>query len=118
VTRDPVRDRLLAERAETAARVDALAADLAGIIDASVAVATDDEHDPEGATIAFERAQVAALLDAARGHLVDLDAALVRLAEGRYGVCERCGAAIGAERLAARPAVATCVRCAGGRLRA
>ena len=43
-----------------------------------------------------------------------LDDALRRLAEGRYGVCDRCGQPIGAERLAARPAAVTCVRCAGG----
>jgi len=29
-------------------------------------------------------------------------------------VCDRCGQPIGAERLAARPAAATCVRCAAG----
>jgi RNA polymerase-binding transcription factor DksA len=43
-----------------------------------------------------------------------LDDALRRLDEGRYGVCDRCGQPIGAERLAARPAAVTCVRCAGG----
>jgi hypothetical protein len=32
-----------------------------------------------------------------------LDAALLRLEAGRYGVCDRCGQPIGAERLAARP---------------
>ena len=45
---------------------------------------------------------------------VDVDAALRRLADGRYGVCDRCGQPIGAERMAARPAAATCVRCAAG----
>jgi DnaK suppressor protein len=112
-----VRERLLAQRVETAARADALVADLAGIIAASASVATDDEHDPEGATIAFERAQVAALLDEARDRLLDLDRALDRLAAGAYGVCERCGGPIGEERLAARPAATTCVRCASARRR-
>jgi DnaK suppressor protein len=36
------------------------------------------------------------------------------VADGSYGTCERCGLPIGAERLAARPAAATCVRCAAG----
>jgi RNA polymerase-binding transcription factor DksA len=72
----------------------------------------DDEHDPEGSTIAYERAQVAALLGEARAHLDDLDRALARLADGTYEVCERCGASIAPERLAARPATRSCIRCA------
>ena len=39
----------------------------------------DDEHDPEGSTLAFERAQVSALLLEARAYLSDLDRALARL---------------------------------------
>jgi hypothetical protein len=40
---------------------------------------TDDEHDPEGATIAFERQHLAALVSQARRHLAEIDAALRRL---------------------------------------
>jgi RNA polymerase-binding transcription factor DksA len=58
---------------------------------------------------------VAALLSQARDQLVAISRATERLADGSYGACERCGLPIGAERLAARPAAATCVRCAGGR---
>jgi DnaK suppressor protein len=74
----------------------------------------DDEHDPDGATIGFERAQTAALLDAARRRLTELEAAMERVRAGTYGVCEVCGDTIPAERLAARPASARCVRCARG----
>jgi DnaK suppressor protein len=72
----------------------------------------DDEHDPEGATIAFERSQVETMARRLRQHLADVDAAERRLAEGHYGVCERCGGPIPAERLEARPATRTCVGCA------
>jgi len=82
------------------------------MVDASEASNADDEHDPEGATIAFERQQVAALLAQAQTRLVDLDHALAQLDEGGYGVCERCGGPIGAERLEARPAARTCIACA------
>ena len=75
----------------------------------------DDEHDPEGATIAFERQHVAALIDRARAHLTEIDAALRKVAAGTYEICDICGDFIGAERLAARPASLTCVRCAGKR---
>ena len=51
----------------------------AGIVAASADANADDEHDPEGATIAFERAQLGALLDQARRHLADLDLALGRV---------------------------------------
>jgi RNA polymerase-binding protein DksA len=107
-----LRDLLTAEHASTEAQIAALTRDLGGIIEASASVATDDEHDPEGATIAFERAQVAALLKRSRERLADLDRAMQRLEEGTYGVCERCGQPIAAERLAARPAARTCIRCA------
>jgi RNA polymerase-binding transcription factor DksA len=106
---------LTTEHASTAAQIVALARDLGDIIEASTSVATDDEHDPEGATIAFERAQVAALLSLARERLADLDRALERLGEGTYGACEGCGQPIAAERLAARPAARTCIVCASTR---
>ena len=86
---------------------------LSSIPGSASAAGTDDEHDPEGATLAFERQHAAALLEAAREQVTAVDDALRRLAEGRYGVCERCGQPIGAERLAARPAAVTCIRCAG-----
>lgn len=75
----------------------------------------DDEHDPEGATVAFERQHVAALIAQAREHLDAIDAALRKVDSGRYGKCDICGDPIGAERLAARPASLICVRCAGRR---
>jgi DnaK suppressor protein len=74
----------------------------------------DDEHDPEGATIAFERSQLAALVQQAQSHLDEVEAALQRLREGSYGRCEACGAAIAPDRLAARPVARTCVGCVAG----
>jgi RNA polymerase-binding transcription factor DksA len=107
-----IRDALDAERLDTLDRIAALSREFDGIVASSAGVATDDEHDPEGATIAFERAQLAALIDQARGHLAELDDALDRLRQGSYGRCERCGRPIAAERLAARPAARTCITCA------
>jgi len=106
------RELLLAEQARARQRLTALEREFAGLAEAASAAGTDDEHDPEGATLAFERQHAAALLEAAREQVAAVDAALRRLAEGRYGVCDRCGQPIGAERMAARPAAATCVRCA------
>jgi DnaK suppressor protein len=108
VTGDP----LLAERATALAQVDALTREFDGLVAASQASNADDEHDPEGATIAFERQQVVALLEQARRRLADVDAALARRDAGDYGICETCGRPIAPERLAARPAARTCIDCA------
>jgi RNA polymerase-binding transcription factor DksA len=105
-------DPLLAEQAAALAQIEALTREFDGVVAASKASNADDEHDPEGATIAFERQQVVALLDQARRRLDDVEAALVRRAEGGYGSCEVCGRPIAAERLAARPAARTCIDCA------
>lgn len=42
-----------------------------------------------------------------------IDAALVRMDGGEYGVCAECGEDIPAKRLAVDPAFARCVECAG-----
>ena len=112
-----VERRLRAERASTVEQIAALRRDFAGVVAASESSNADDEHDPEGATIAFERQQLAALLEQARARLSNLDLALEHLAAGTYGRCESCGGEIGAERLAARPAARTCISCASGRSR-
>jgi DnaK suppressor protein len=107
-------EMLQAERERARARVAALEREFAGLAEAASAAGTDDEHDPEGATLAFERQHAAALLETAQAQVAAVDAALERLAQGRYGTCEACGQPIGAERLAARPTAVQCVRCASG----
>ena len=108
-------ERLAAERADTVERLSGLEREFRGIIESADTAGTDDEHDPEGATIAFERQHVADLLSQAREHLTQIDAAMRKLADGSYGRCERCGQDIGAARLAARPAATTCMSCASRR---
>lgn len=99
-------------RSAVAAEVGRLEADLRAVFEASQDSNADDEHDPEGSTIAYERAQLAAVLDATRRRLADVDEALARLDSGAYGVCERCHRPIPAGRLAVRPFARTCVDCA------
>lgn len=103
---------LEAERQAGLDRLAALERDHTGIVDAAGSTNADDEHDPEGATIAFEREHVASLLDQTREHLSQVDAALRRLDDGDYGQCERCGEQIAAGRLEARPTATTCIKCA------
>jgi DnaK suppressor protein len=104
--------QLAARRTETLDLIEALRRRLEGIIESSAYTSNDDEHDPEGVTVAFERAQVASLLERSRAELRALDAAAERLAAGTYGACVRCGNPIATERLDALPAATTCIRCA------
>jgi DnaK suppressor protein len=107
-----VSDPLGAERAAALRQIEALTREFDEVVAASRASNADDEHDPEGATIAFERQQVVALLEQARRRLADAEAAVRAVESGLYGICETCGRPIAAERLAARPAARTCIDCA------
>ena len=111
---DGRRDRLEAERRLALERLAALTSDFDSVVAASLDTNADDEHDPEGATIAFERSQIGALVAQVRRHVSEVDAAVLRLESGSYGACERCGAPIGAARLEALPTARTCIRCAAG----
>lgn len=106
------RDALESERTAALQRLADLRADIDGVVAAREGANVDDEHDPEGATIAFERSQLQALADQVTRRVRDLDEALRRHEEGTYGRCERCGAGIPAARLEVRPAARTCVGCA------
>jgi len=107
-----VRDELLRLRASAEAEAATLARDLEALFAASRDSNADDEHDPEGVTIGFERAQLTSLLAAARERVAEVDDALRRVETAAYGVCEKCGLPIGEERLAVRPFARFCIRCA------
>ena len=108
----PHRARLQRDRADLTARVRTLQRSFDEMVAASRDSNADDEHDPEGATIAFERAQLVAVLRQATADLDELDAAVRRVDDGTYGVCERCGRPIAPARLEARPAARRCIGCA------
>lgn len=43
--------------------------------------------------------------------LLDIDKALEKIAKGKYGFCEKCGAAIDEKRLEAAPESRLCIKC-------
>ena len=106
------REQLEAALADNARQLAALAQQREEIVAASQDSNADDEHDPEGATIAFERQQLVALISQLERTRADIERALDLHDGGTYGTCARCGGAIGAERLQARPMVRTCIACA------
>lgn len=96
----------------TLRRLARLTGDFDDVVAASRDTNADDEHDPEGATIAFERSQVDALIHRAQTQLLEVDAAVARLDAGRYGTCEGCPGPVGEERLEAMPLARLCIQCA------
>jgi RNA polymerase-binding transcription factor DksA len=104
--------RIHAERQRTVDRITQLRGAFEQITSAAAIAPPDDEHDPEGATVGFERAQITSLLAASRRHLEDLDEALATLGTAAAGRCRSCDQPIAIERLRARPAARTCVACA------
>jgi RNA polymerase-binding transcription factor DksA len=76
----------------------------------AAATPADDEHDPEGQTIAYERSQLSALIRAALERLSGIEQATSRLEQGNYGTCEVCLQPIPTARLEARPIARRCVQ--------
>ena len=109
---EEARDLLEAQRRQALRRLASLTGDFHEVVAASRDSNADDEHDPEGATIAFERSQVMSLVQQVEKQLAEIEAAFDRLAAGTYGVCEHCAQPIPAARLQARPAARTCITCA------
>ncbi len=103
---------LEAERRAAWDRAETMRTELEGLAGDADHANGDDEHDPEGSTVAYERARVAALLAKVESTLSDLDRALAKLANGRYSRCEVCGEQIARDRLEALPAARTCFACA------
>ena len=107
-----VRGAVRSEHDRTVAQIASLERSVAFIIEASELTASDDEHDPEGATIAYERAQAISLLRQARLDLDRLISAQRRLESGESITCESCGRDVGTERLLTLPTTRTCIHCA------
>ena len=101
-----------AEEERTVRQVDSLRRLVTSIIEGSELTSTDDEHDPEGATIAYERAQASALLRQAGEDLAALVVTRRQLESGHGVVCSVCGRAIDVERVVALPTTSRCIRCA------
>ena len=110
--KDQQRRRLEEERQQILERITALTA-----AEQALAASQGEESDAGGgqADVASDVAEQAldlTLERAEREHLAEVDAALRRLEEGRYGMCDACGLPIPIERLQALPWARLCVRCA------
>ena len=67
------------------------------------------------ALVADEEAAADPPGDRVRRELADIEAALARIAQGRYGTCLSCGGPLGLQRLRAIPEARYCLGCSGHR---
>lgn len=112
VDTDRMRELLRAEDSDTRNLIASLTSDMEDLSAAREGDNSDDEHDPEGATLAFERSQAETLLRQSKERLIAIDEAVQRLEDGTFGVCTNCGKPIPQVRLDIRPYAPTCVACA------
>jgi len=110
-TLDDLRRVLLARQRALFDEVDGVEADLRAIEES-----TEAELETRG-----QQETMDGLLDRIRERdrhaLAEIHRALVKIAAGRYGICERCSAPIGIARLEAVPETRLCVDCAAERER-
>lgn len=111
--RTSLRNHLAKDMEQTRLLIERLTEEMSVFLSARRDSPTDDEHDPEGPTLAFERSQSSVMLHQARQHLAEIEAALLRLDDGSYGLCAQCDTAIALARLEARPQASLCITCAG-----
>ncbi|MEL6981147.1 MAG: DNA-binding protein [Actinomycetota bacterium] len=105
------REALIRERASYTTSADRLAAEAAALMaDREPGDVQFDEESGEGDTIAVERDRDLALSAAARQSVAEIDAALERLDNNTYGMCEAGDDFIPRERLEAIPEASVCVQ--------
>lgn len=75
---------------------------------------TTGNHMADDASEVSEQAKTLALRRHLEGMIQEIDRAIDRAERGAYGICERCGKPISAERLKVKPSACLCIKCAKG----
>ena len=107
-----MRRALEARRAEIEGEVGRMADEIR-----SIGIDQEDErgglgnHLAEDGSNVMEAERLTAISDDLRDVLAQVNAALDRMDDGTYGICQRCGRPINEERLEAFPYVAFCIDC-------
>lgn len=105
-------DRLTQERDRIQADLDVLDAEIAVLgIGQQAEGSGAGNHLADDATDIAEQERDLALIGGLQERMREVERALERLEGGTYGVCERCGQTIPAERLEVRPFATLCVDC-------
>jgi RNA polymerase-binding protein DksA len=105
------KQRLLDERQHAQEALDHLQQDDAGQLEDEREEIPSDNHPADMATATFDRELDYTLEENVERVLAQIDAALQRIDDGTYGVCENCGEQIPLERLEALPWTTLCIDC-------
>jgi RNA polymerase-binding protein DksA len=108
---DGYRDMLLEERDRVIAALNHLHDDNSGSIEDETEEETYDNHLADSATATLNREIDYTLEENAEHFLKAIDEALLRIEDGTYGTCGRCGKPIDENRLEARPYANRCIDC-------
>ena len=108
---DELRQRLEAERAELQVQLTTIEetsfatsqSDLSGEV-------SFDEENADAGTFTFERERDLSIENNVRDLMGKIDRALVRMEDGTYGICSRCGKPIEKARLNALPYADLCIK--------
>ena len=108
---DDLRERLLAEQTELQEQLTTIEEQTfaASQSDLSGEVSFDEENADAG-TFTFERERDLSIENNVRDLMRKIQRALVRMDEGTYGICSRCGKPIEKARLKALPYVDLCIK--------
>ena len=115
-------DFLAAQRSELLARRESYLADVARSTATALELTEDGANQDmadedgfgEGDTLNVERDRLLVVTSEAKERVVEIDAALARVEDGTYGVCEACGKPIPEARLEVVPEATLCVNCKTG----
>src|SRR5919201_6444310 len=105
------KQRLLDERARVQEALDYLHAENAGSIEDEREEIPSDNHPADVATSTVDREIDYTLEENEERLLAAIDAALKRIDEGTFGICQSCGRPIDPERLKALPYTTQCIDC-------
>src|SRR4051812_44619245 len=101
---------LTEERKRVVDAIDNIHAENPGsMVDETEETSFQGNHMGDVASATFDREMASTLEDNSTHVLTAIDAALLRIENGTYGVCERCGQPIGVERLEALPWATLCI---------
>ena len=110
VDTEHLRQCLLEERRRVLDAIENLHAENPGSIgDETDEPTFQDNHLGDIATATFDREMATSLEENSNHVLAEIEAALARIDDGTYGLCERCGRPIGPERLGALAWATLCI---------
>lgn len=112
VDTDRFRERLLVERQRVLDAIENIHTENPGSIgEETEELGFQDNHPGDIATATFDREMASTLEENSTHFLAEIEAALGRIEDGTFGVCQRCGNPIAEDRLEALPWATLCIDC-------